>query len=65
MNESKNEPGKSKCIHCEFLQEDYKWKSDAVFEYDGKRVSHQIGGDHAKCPRCNKLVHIDYDLTKV
>jgi hypothetical protein len=63
MESANNE--KAKCNHCGFIQSISEWISEADSEHDGKHINHPIGGDHARCPNCGKLVHIDYDLTEI
>lgn len=53
----------AKCPRCGYSQRVGDWVNDANFEYNGRYVGHlPEGGDHARCPECNKLLHIDYDL---
>ena len=51
------------CPRYKFEQSVGDWVADAHFEYNGRYSS--FGGDHARCPECNKLLHIDYDLIEL
>lgn len=52
-----------KCSKCGYSQLEGQWMAEANFEYNGRYVGHiPEGGDHCRCPQCNKLLHIDYDL---
>jgi hypothetical protein len=70
MND-KNKKQQWKCEYCGYTQAEHQWIADAEFEHDGKYLGNQVipgiypTGDHAKCPGCNRLVHIDYDLDEV
>ena len=63
MKNPKNE--KAKCNLCGFIQSISDWISEAIYEHDGKPSNGLVWGDHARCPNCGKLVHIDYDLTEI
>lgn len=52
----------TKCPRCGFTQHLGEWLAQANYEYNGRRVNN---GDHARCPECNKFLHIDYDLIDV
>ncbi|MBQ5931833.1 MAG: hypothetical protein IIX00_06190 [Tidjanibacter sp.] len=53
---------RAKCPRCGFTQEVEAWIFAADYEHDGRYVAGAAKGDHARCPNCNKLLHIDYDL---
>lgn len=53
---------KAKCPRCGYSQSINDWTNEAYFDLDGRDVAHPIGGDHARCPNCGKLLCIDYDL---
>ena len=50
------------CPNCGYEMESYQWQQICHYEYDGKYIYERIGGDHIRCPWCNELSHIDYDL---
>lgn len=51
------------CPRCGYSQTEGQWVAEAVYEYNGKYVAGQpLGGDHARCPHCNKLLSVNYDL---
>jgi uncharacterized C2H2 Zn-finger protein len=61
-----NKDSFAKCPKCGYSQSIGEWCAEANFEYNGRYVGHlEVGGDHARCPECNKLLHIDYDLIDV
>ena len=49
-----------KCKYCDYKQDEQDWISDADSDYEGKYYCPE--GDHTRCPECNELIHIDYDL---
>ncbi len=51
------------CKRCGWATSEGEWESIAIYAYNGQEGAY--GGDHARCPECNKLLHIDYDLTEV
>ena len=52
----------AKCPRCGFVQPLNEWIFAAECDYSGQIVAESMGGDHARCPKCGKLLHIDYDL---
>lgn len=50
------------CPRCGYTMPEELWEREAVYDYTGRHIQHPIGGDHARCPECHKLLHIDYDL---
>ena len=63
---------KLKCPKCGYEQTIDQWLKGAIYDFDGKISSIQeyqleelkfpTRGDHARCPNCAELLHIDSDL---
>lgn len=60
------------CPKCQFKQLTIQWLREAIYSDDGmiSAIRHRQLDDysyfteakHARCPKCNALLHIDYDL---
>lgn len=50
------------CPRCHYKQSEGAWLNDAIYDYKGRIIYNPERGDHTRCPECDALLHVDYDL---